>query len=189
MREEDHEKPSLVDQPRSFADYIKQPFGPRCIVKEMHRDARHLLHRNAKKGPALIECNGESRDVLIEYYWHGKLHRVGGPASYSVRLDDGSISYECWHQLGQYHRDPREGPAYKIWGRSRNVFTEFAYRLYGYPYREAREGPAQYILNEKGELSWSRYTEEIAPTWPPTYGWLRKTYGTHNQVFSTWPPP
>lgn len=61
----------------------------------VYHDAEGRLHRD--DGPALIKPNGSS-----EWYQHGLLHRVGGPAAEYREM-------RCWYKNGKLHRE--DGPA------------------------------------------------------------------------------
>ena len=84
--------------------------------------------RHRLDGPCHTDKNGIT-------FWrkNGKFHRIGGPAVYGPKSEDGKVMYEKWIVDGQCHRD--DGPAFTYDdGLGKRWFVD------GEPHRE--DGPA-----------------------------------------------
>jgi hypothetical protein len=148
--------------------------GRGLILREYHFDSRRLLHRDPEEGPAFIERYLDGSLSYVKYVWHGLLHRDGGPARLSYGTD-GFIVNEEWCRFNLVHRDPRDGPAIQTWLREGEA--EFiSYSLYGYPFRDPREGPYGWSV-KGGKITGERFTAETPPRPKPPLSWLRETYG------------
>jgi len=76
------------------------------LIKEEWRFEGYLHNLN---GPARICYNPDGSVYLTEYYDHGQLHRIDGPAF--VLVGDGTLTME-YRQRDQLHRT--DGPAYIV---------------------------------------------------------------------------
>jgi hypothetical protein len=127
---------------------FRAPYIERCVstdgrnrlLTELHFDARRMPHREPQEGPAIFLCHPSGQPKVIEYRWHGFLHRDGGPASL-VYEADGTLMTEEWSRFGRCHR--KDGPAYMHREGSR---VYYQWWLHGYNYRDP--------------TFWSRYDQE-----------------------------
>lgn len=132
------------------------------------------LHRDPNEGPAWIERSEDGRVVHETYSWHGRRHRVGGPAviSYMFSLDL-LPSLEMYFQHGKLHRDPAEGPA--LIERRGGTVTSNIYYVHGQQYRDPAEGPCYIVWDEEGkgilEIEYSPAPRRKSPArQPPSPG-------------------
>jgi hypothetical protein len=137
--------------------------------REWHYDWRGRIHRDPSEGPAYIEHYWEDGSLYREdYVWHGKLHRIDGPA-WRLYSPDGTVHSEDWYRFGRLHRDPFEGPAYFGDGMT-------CYCWHGYDFRDPRLGPTR-IDTLPGGVIQETYAEDIPPRPIPPINWLRRTFG------------
>lgn len=78
-------------------------------------DGSSVIHR--EDGPALVWYTGDT-----EWYFHGKLHRIGGPA-----LEYVDLNYREWSVNGRLHR--LDGPAIEDGKDNRYLWYYYGKRL------------------------------------------------------------
>ena len=73
-------------------------------ISEFWRDKRGRLHRNNDL-PAVIYYDLETgKTIQSEYFFHGRRHRVTGPAYFLTDPVSDIVYYEQWEQYGQLAR-------------------------------------------------------------------------------------
>jgi YD repeat-containing protein len=82
--------------------------GNERLLGELHFDARRMPHREPEEGPAIFMTWPSGTPKIIEYRWHGYLHRDRAPAAF-VYDEDGTLVRETWARFGRWHR--KDGPA------------------------------------------------------------------------------
>lgn len=128
------------------------------------------LHRDSRDGPAYILRDGETGSLLEErYYWHGRLHRMEGPAK--LEYWDNVVVEEMYYRHGLVHRDPADGPAWIQRNRPGTVVIAEHYFVNDQLYRDPAHGPYEITRYETGEIEFEIYSEpgERRPPYrPPT---------------------
>jgi len=119
----------------------------------------HRLHRDAKEGPALRTWQQERHIVVSEtYYWHGRVHRIDGPARLYYNLN-GVLVDEEYLRHGRLHRDPKEGPALINRDRTGSVVIREAYFFNDELYRDPADGPVQIGRGDTGKIEFAVYCD------------------------------
>jgi len=117
------------------------------------------LHRNHHEGPAYICRSAENGRLVYErYYWHGRLHREGGPAKIEYDLTGKIALEEMYYLHGFPHRDPMQGPAY-IERNDHGVARVETYLVNGAKYRNPNHGPCSISRYEDGQIEHEEYSD------------------------------
>jgi hypothetical protein len=169
------------------------------IVEEEVYRLNGKRHRDPKEGPAFITRGDDGEPDWEEYWAHGRLHRVDGPAVIfhameaveeeyyrrgvlhrnpsegpaEVHTDwrTGHVVREVYEVRGRRHRPPSEGPALILRDATTGVITEAEYCLYGRRSRLPDEGPA-FIARDAttGVITREEYWLNGSRHRPPTEG-------------------
>jgi len=113
-------------------------------------------HRDANEGPAYSMCY-EGKPIEEKYYWHGRLHRVDGPAV--LVHNDEALEEEHYYRYGLLHRDPKEGPAFIVRNASGTLLLEESYHVKGEFYRDPADGPHHISRYDDGRIEREHYTD------------------------------
>jgi hypothetical protein len=147
---------------------------PSLVLIEYHFDERGLLHREPAEGPALLQHSRDGELYLIEFRWHGLLHRDDDEPAVISYNPGGVIGHKWWFRYGRRHRDQNRGPAVIIYNF--DVDEEHRYYAHGYTYRDPRTGP-QFAQYNDGKVVDEGYSSDAPDRPKPRARWLRSTYG------------
>jgi hypothetical protein len=135
-----------------------------------------VTHRNPKEGPAFVSYRHNGEPELIEYYWHGRLHRKDGPA-HVLYGEDGRIVEEHYYRHGVLHRDPKEGPAWieRCSPTDPTVVTEEHYMFHDGSFRDPADGPHSTEREDDGSIRDESYltAEQALKIRRPSAAWRR----------------